>query len=85
MAHFDNRSPEYKDNGHYVINNIDFMSLWRFKENHGLSSTNDNQINAEDGIKIGGAEHTCEVELKSKFETVNIYPLEVLKSYYGKL
>jgi len=28
MAHFDKTSSEYKDNGHYEIDGVEYMSIW---------------------------------------------------------
>ena len=38
MTHYSKNDLEYRNNGHYQINDIDYMSIWTFKNKHNIQS-----------------------------------------------
>lgn len=83
MAHFDNNSPEYIDNGHYKINGIDYMSIWTFKRIHHIEPNN-KELNGTDGQNLISNDietHTSTPDF-GNFDKIFIYPIHVLKNFY---
>lgn len=81
---FNRESKEYIDNGHYRVDDIEFMSIWAFKNNNSLPN-NITEINAEEALRLGNIEgvviHTCVPDF-GNFEIINIYPIDELKRFY---
>ena len=47
MIDYSKESPEYIANGHYRINEVDFMSVYTFKKTHNMSMK---EKNPDEGI-----------------------------------
>jgi len=83
VSHFSKESPEYKANGHYVIDGIEFMSIWSFKNRHGIKS--DTVANGREGKELAakGVEiHTSTADIDYS-KPILIYKLSSLEEYYG--
>ena len=85
MADFSKDSVEYRNNGHYVIDGKEFMSVQTFKNNHRGTSANTTSINGDDGKLLA---QKCSVVYSSKpdfggFNEILIFPLDELKEYYN--
>ena len=75
-------SPEYVNNGHYKIDEQDFMSVWTFKNTHNLSQKT---MNPNEGKELSAK---CSIKFGSKpdfgsFDFIYIYPVSELEDYYG--
>lgn len=81
---FNRESNEYIDNGHYRVDDIEFMSIWTFKNKNFLSN-NTTEVNGEDALRLRNIEgiiiHTCEPDF-GNFEIINIYPIDELRRFY---
>ncbi|MBX3164458.1 MAG: hypothetical protein KF900_08255 [Bacteroidetes bacterium] len=84
MKKFSKDSSEYIENGHYKINEVDFMSVWTFKNKYGIKP-NDNTNNGTQGKELiqRGIEYHASTPDFGGFEEIYIYPVEALKNYYG--
>ena len=83
MAHFSKESPEYRGNGHYEVNGTEFMSIWAFKNKHGIKS--DTAANGQEGKELaakGGEMHTSTADYKYP-KPIIIYSVTSLEEYYG--
>jgi len=84
MEHFDKSSNEYLSNGHFLINEEEFMSVYTFKNTHGLEP-NSNKINGDEGQEIiasGVRYHSCTPDF-GNFDKVFIYPINDLENYFN--
>jgi hypothetical protein len=84
MAHFDKNSTKWMSNGHYKIDGVDFMSVWKFKMNHNIEPNNNNANGSEGQTlnKLGFNIHSSTPDFGG-FSTIYIYPTEELEKYYG--
>ena len=83
MANYSKNSPEYRDNGHYVIDGEDFMSVWTFKNNHSYTSSNNTTINGNEGKQLA---QQCSKVYSSKpdfggFNEILIFPVIELRKW----
>lgn len=84
MAHYSKENNEYRGNGHYVIDGVEFMSVWTFKNKHGIQP-NDWKSNGNEGqelISQGGKVHSSTPDF-GNFDKIYIYPVSDLEEYYG--
>ncbi len=84
MAHFDKTSKEYISNGHYKIDDKDFMSIWTFKNEYSMPR-NEPEINEKEGDELFSntkEDHTCKNEVGKKDKS-HIYPVDELIAFYS--
>ena len=84
MAHYSKDSSEYQSNGHYIIDGTEFMSVWTFKNNHGIQP-NDWKSNGTEGQELiaeGVKVHSSTPDF-GNFDKIYIYPVNDLEVYYG--
>ena len=84
MKNYSKNSPEYVSNGHYKINDIDFMSIWTFKRKHSGTTENTTPINGSEGKELV---QICSEVFSSTpdfggFSEIFIFPVSELKKYY---
>ena len=84
MAKYSNDSSEYKGNGHYGIDGIDYMSVWAFKERHNIIP-NSKDKNGSEGKELisKGVKNYPSIPDFGGFGTIYIYPISDLEEYYG--
>ena len=74
---------EYINNGHYKIEGEEFMSVWTFKNAHGITP-NSNSANGADGAdlrsRFGGYESKPDF---GNFDMVYLFSVKELKSFYS--
>lgn len=81
--HFDKDSKEYRGNGHYYINNEDWMSLWTYKKKNNIEP-NTNSVNGDEGkalIANGVSIHSSKPDF-GNFDKIYLYRIEDLKKNY---
>lgn len=84
MGHYSKDSTEYRDNGHYEIDGIEFMSIWTFKRKHNIKP-NDSSSNGKEGQELGskvGDIHTSTPDF-GNFDKIFLYSVESLEGFYG--
>ena len=83
MEKFKKGDPEYIANGHYNIDGIHFMSIWTFKNKHGLEP-NSNKVNGIQGIELTakGVGTFDSIPDFGNFDSVLLYPVSSLEDYY---
>ncbi len=84
MNKFKKGDAEYISNGHYNIDGIHYMSIWTYKNKHGIEP-NTNKINGTQGAEMTakGIETCDSIPDIGNFDSVFIYPVSVLEDYYG--
>jgi len=85
MPHYSKNNPEYRNNGHYQINDIVFMSIWTFKNKHNIQP-NTNASNGEDSQALmakGGIFHTSSPDFGNQFAKIYIFTATSLNNYFG--
>ena len=85
MTHYSKNDSEYRNNGHYQINDIDFMSIWTFKNKHNIQP-NTNASNGEDAQALmakGGIFHTSSPDFGNQFAKIYIFTVTSLNNYFG--
>ena len=86
MPKFSSDSPEYRSNGHYVINGTECMSVWTYKRKKGGSTTdNETYINGPEGKELA---KICSVVYSTvpdfgNFSEILVFPVEELHDYYS--
>ena len=75
-------SPEYISNGHYLIGDEDFMSVWTFKNKHNLPQKSENP---NEGKELSAQ---CSRRVATKpdfgnFDMIYVYPVADLEDFYG--
>lgn len=84
---FSKNSKEYISNGHYLIDGIEYYSIWTFKRKCGIER-NSNDSNSVDSINLLSKNVKCkqsipdignfdEVKLFSKVDLFNYYKSEI--------
>lgn len=75
---------EYIENGHYRIDNIDYMSIWTFKNNFETNSENTTEQNFSDANKIIplNSDYYRSKPDYGYFNEIKIYPVRTLKKFY---
>ena len=84
MAHFDKTSSEYKDNGQYEIDGVEYMSIWAFKKRHNISP-NDKDSNGSEGRELTSKckdIHSSSPDFGG-FNKIFLYKVSDLEDYYG--
>ncbi len=84
MKQFSQNDPEYKGNGHYIIDGIEYMSIWTYKKKKGHSN-NSNSVNGEEGIQLtaNGVETKRTKPDFGGFDNIYVYPVEELNKFYN--
>ena len=83
MKQYSKFDPEYRGNGHYVIEGIEYMSIWTYKNKtgKGINTTSTNAQEARELASQGTHYLTSKPDF-GNFDQILIYPLEVLNSFY---
>ena len=81
---FQKGDSEYLSNGHYIIDNVVFMSIWTFKNNYSTIQENTTPQNGKDALDLLKTDF---INYFSKpdfgvFSDIRIYPVLDLKRYY---
>ena len=82
---YSKESKEYISNGHYLVDGVEFMSVYNFKLKFDLSQTDRTNRNVNEGgelFKICSVKHQVKPDF-GKFDKVWVYPVEELKDFYG--
>lgn len=76
-------SPEYRDNGHFVIDEKHWMSIWKFKKVYQLGD-NTNATNRAESIRLSMLSQAKEFlpPAKTGFKTIKIFDVAILESFY---
>ena len=82
MVIYSKESPEYKGNGHYIINDIEYMSVWTFKNKHDLPQKSQNPNEGKELSSISSDKLASKPDFGS-FDSIYIYPVADLEDYYG--
>lgn len=85
MSKFNQNSPEYISNGHYRINEQEFMSVWTYKNKIGAPTDNTTPINGEEGKQLAqrcSIVHASEPDFGA-YKEILIFPLEEMRTFYG--
>lgn len=85
MSKFKKGDKEYISNGHYLIENIYYMSIWTFKKQNGIEPNYD-AVNGPEGIQLfdlGIKSYNSKPDF-GNYDSVLIYPVDELKSFYKK-
>jgi hypothetical protein len=85
MKQFCKEDPEYRGNGHYVIEGIEYMSVWTFK-NKFFMGINTTKQNGEDAISLSslGVKTQRSKPDFGNFDNIYIYPVSDLNNFYQK-
>jgi hypothetical protein len=75
--------PEYRSNGHYVIDGVDWFSIWAYKKDimGKRSSTQENGNEAKELIGMGKPSHPSIPDFGG-FDTIFIFRETDLNAYY---
>jgi hypothetical protein len=77
---FSKESAEYIENGYYQIENVEFYSIWTFKNKFKIGN-NTNEKNKVDATNLGGSFHLS-IPDKGNFSSVKLFSVNELKAYY---
>lgn len=76
---------EWQENGFYIIENCEYMSIWTFKNHYKPISLNSTPQNGSDAIELLTKRtpfFTSKPDFGS-FKEIKIYPIEKLKEFYS--
>jgi hypothetical protein len=80
---YSNKSPEYRDNGYYFLDGIEYRTIWSFKNLKGLKP-NLSHINGAEGnllrAEIGDSSVDVIADIGGKI--MKAYPIPLLKVFY---
>lgn len=82
---FQKGDTEYVSNGHYLIGNIPFMSIWAYKKNYNPISIDSNYQNGSDAISLlqtGCINYYSKPDF-GQFTDVRIFPILELEKFYN--
>ena len=85
MKQYSKTDQEYRGNGHYEIDGVEYMSIWTYKNKNNVG-VNTNQANGSDAISLGSAGITA-VRTKpdfGNFDNIYVYPVMDLDGFYKK-
>lgn len=84
MNKFKKGDSEYISNGHYSIEDSEFMSIWTFKKQNGIEPNFD-KVNGPEGIELFnmGVKTYDSIPDFGNYDSVLLYPVDELKSFYG--
>ncbi len=84
MKQFSKEDLEYRGNGHYEIEGVEYMSIWTFKKQNFLGN-NSNGANGSEGIQLtanGVANQRTKPDFGG-FDNIYVYPVEELRKFYN--
>lgn len=85
MKQFSKNDPEYRGNGHYVIDGIEFMSIWTYKNKFSAGINNTKQNGAE-AVELSN----LNIDIRrskpdfGNFDNIYIYPVSELNNFYKR-
>jgi hypothetical protein len=84
MKQYTKNDPEYRDNGYYVIEGAEYMSIWTYKNRKrvGVNRTAVNGQEARALASIGTPYLTSKPDF-GNFDQILIYPVEELNNFYN--
>lgn len=85
MKQFSKNDPEYRGNGHYVIDGIEYMSIWTYKNKFstGINTTKQNGAEAVELSNLNIDIRRSKPDF-GNFDTIYMYPVSDLHSFYKK-
>ena len=85
MKQYSKEDPEYRGNGHYVIDGIEYMSIWTYKKKKGMMN-NSNSINGAEAIELtsNGVSSKRSKPDFGGFDNIYLYPYTDLNNFYKK-
>lgn len=88
MEQFKKGDKEYKENGYYTIEGIDYMSIWTYKNKNDFSrQENTNSINGSQAIQLlndGIVFHNSKPDFGG-FSEIKIFPVSNLLEFYSDM
>ncbi len=83
MKQYQKGDLEYRSNSHYVVDGVDFMSVWTYKNKTGLTN-NTTFTNGREAIELSSY---CSTIISTKpdlgvFDNIYAYPVTELETYY---
>lgn len=76
------KSPEYISNGHYKVDEEEFMSIWTYKNNQGIKP-NDIESNGSDGMVMYDSYASIESKPDfGSFDKIYVFRLEDLAKHF---
>ncbi len=84
MKKYSKEDPEYRGNGHYVIDGVEFMSIWTYKRFKNLSGNTTSQ-NGDEAIKLSnlGIKAIATTPDIGNFDKIYVYPTSDLNNFYN--
>ncbi|GHB79624.1 hypothetical protein GCM10008107_31440 [Psychrosphaera saromensis] len=86
MNTYSKKDNEYQDNGHYIVHGIHYMSLYTYRNIHGLPRVSP-EINKKIGLSINPllCEHIETLPDEGHFKIIKAYNLSYLKEHESNL
>jgi len=85
MAQYSKESPEYIANGHYRIDEVEYMSVWTFKNKYSGTTDNTTGINGSEGKELTRNCSKCystEPDFGG-YNEIYVFPVDEIKRYYS--
>ena len=84
MKQFKKGDLEYRSNGYYVVEGIDYMSIWTYKIKHNILS-NSKELNGQDAIELSSI---CSSIISTfpdfgGYDNIYAYPVKELETFYN--
>jgi hypothetical protein len=85
MKQYQKGDLEYRSNGHYLVEGIEFMSVWTYKNSRGLAN-NLTSINGREAIELSSF---CSKLISTKpdfggFDNIYAYQVNELDTFYNR-
>ena len=84
MKQYTKNDPEYRDNGYYVIEGAEYMSIWTYK-NRKRVGVNTTAVNGQEAraLASNGTPYLTSKPDFGNFDQILIYPVEELNNFYN--
>jgi hypothetical protein len=77
-------SPEYQSNGHYLVNEENWMSIWTYKNRNNIEPNN-NRVNGDEGREMNFSYDSIESKPDfDGFDMILIYRDSDLDTFYKR-
>jgi hypothetical protein len=85
MKQYSKEDPEYRGNGHYLIDGIEYMSVWTYKKKKDMPN-NSNSMNGAEAIKLStnGVKSMRSKPDFGNFDNIYIYPVSRFEEFLSK-
>lgn len=83
---FQQGDSEYIENGHYLIEELEYMSIWTYKCKHKVDSINTSSVNGSEAIKLLNsniANYHSKPDF-GNFGSIRLYPVTELRRFYNR-